>query len=121
MKRLRLFGVLASLFLSIHSAIGQGDFIFSNGVSVSRAPVFITDPATGECIRPEGDAWSLDVLAGPTGTPVETLQPLITRKFLTGAAAGFAFPATVSVPDVPDRQFADVWVRVYFGNDWATS
>ena len=101
-------------------ALGQGTYIFANRIA-PEAPVSIMDTTTGECVRPEGDAWHIQLLAGPQGTPLQNLQPVgPILSFMAGARAGYAFPSLVIVPG-SGNQLEDVLVRVYSGTDWASS
>src|SRR5258708_172634 len=46
-------------------AFAQGEFLFSNyrGAGIGE-PISVSDPVTGTCLRPLGDTWHADLVAG---------------------------------------------------------
>lgn len=122
---LRLIGVTSLLAMNTIHTTGQS-FDFSTTFIPLRpegfdVPVTILDPTSGQCVRPEGDAWHLQVFAGPVGTPVQSLTPLVTTSFLTGQNAGRTPLLELYATDVQPYETASVFVRVYSGPDFLTS
>jgi hypothetical protein len=111
MKKLMI--AVAALMVSI-AAYGQGQFVFNNRVppDVNAKFQLATDGATSSLA---GTAYTVQLLGGPTGTPVASLTPLGTTDFRSGAAAGYVNPLTVTVPGVANGKNADILLRVFSG------
>jgi len=98
MKKLMI--AVAALMVSI-AAYGQGQFSFNNrntAVGIDSKFQLTTDAGTTSSIA--GTAYTLQLLGGKPGTPVNQLTQLATTDFRTGAAAGYVNPITVTVPGV---------------------
>jgi hypothetical protein len=104
----------------------QVDFVFYNKdklvVTTYDEPVIIADPGTGECIRPSGDAWPLELLAGPEGTPVADFHPLVPLlNFESVFGPGYVPAQLFDVPGGVPGQREKVVVRVFLGPDFESS
>jgi len=112
MKKLMI--AVAALMVSI-AAYGQGQFVFNNRVppDIDAKIKLATDPGTTSTIA--GNAYTVQLLGGKTGSPVASLAPLGTTDFRTGNAAGYVNPLTVTVPGVAGGSSADILLKVFQG------
>jgi MYXO-CTERM domain-containing protein len=109
MKKLMI--AVAALMVSI-AAYGQGQFVFNNRIPPDiNAKIVLADGTTGL----SGTDYTVQLLAGPSGTPTAQLQPIATTDFRTGAAAGYVNALTPTVPGVGEGKNADVVLRVFQG------
>lgn len=112
----KLIIALAAFMVSV-AAYGQGQFVFNNriGTEVNARFVLPGDPAGQSGIG--SPDWTVQLLGGPAGTPVDQLQPLTpgttTFRGAPGSnAAGFVTGITPAVPGVEAGGNATVLVRV---------
>lgn len=108
MKKLIL--ALAALMVSV-AAYGQGQFVFNNRALPAVDAKFLL-PGETTTSSLAGDAYSVQVLAGPEGG---TLAPVGTTTFRSGAAAGYVNAITPTVPGLADGAKASVALRFYQG------
>lgn len=111
----KLIIALAALMVSV-AAYGQGQFYFNNRIGAEvNARFVLPGDTTGSSVG--SPDWTVTLLGGPAGTPVDQLQPLTPSTFqFRGApgsnAAGFVQGDTVTVPGVAIGAEATVLVRV---------
>lgn len=107
----KLIIALAALMVSV-AAYGQGQFVFNNRAlpDVDAKFMLISDSGTTSSLA--GDAYSVQVLAGPVGG---TLAPVGSTTFRSGAAAGYVNAITPAVPGLTEGQTASVALRFYQG------
>jgi len=89
----------AALMVSI-AAYGQGQFVFNNRIPPDINAKFQLSTDTGTTSSLAGNAYTVQLLGGPTGTAQANLTALATTDFRTGAAAGYVNGLTVTVPTV---------------------
>jgi len=111
MKKLMI--AVAALMVSI-AAYGQGQFVFNNRIppDINAKFQLATDTTTSSLA---GNAYTVQLLGGATGTPVAGLTQLATTDFRTGAAAGYVNPLTVTVPGLAGGKSADILLNVFQG------
>jgi len=111
MKKLMI--AVAALMVSI-AAYGQGQFVFNNRIppDINAKFQLATDTTTSSLA---GNAYTVQLLGGATGTPVASLTQLATTDFRTGAAAGYVNPLTVTVPGLAGGKSADILLNVFQG------
>jgi MYXO-CTERM domain-containing protein len=109
----KLIITLAALMVSV-AAYGQGQFVFNNRIVPDVVARFVQPGDAEGTSTVTGAEWSVQLLGGPTGTAVGSMQPLTpgTTGFRTGNAAGFVQQIDPVVPGVPAGTSADVIVRV---------
>jgi len=115
----KLIIALAAFTVSV-AAYGQGQFVFNNRIGTEVTARFInalTDPANGTTSSIGSPDWTVQLLGGPTGTPVNqlvALDPGTTgfRGAAGSAAAGYVTSISPTVPGVAIGGSADVLVRV---------
>jgi len=113
MKKLMI--AVAALMVSI-AAYGQGQFVFNNRVPPDINARFQLGSEAGSTTSSlAGNAYTVQLLGGKTGSPVASLVPLGTTDFRTGAAAGYVNPLTVTVPGVAGGASADILLNVFQG------
>jgi hypothetical protein len=98
------------------AALGQGQFVFNNRVppDIDARFRFCTDAPGVSSLA--GDAYTVQLLGGPVGTPAAMLVPLAATDFRTGAAAGYVNPITVTVPGLAGGKSADILLRFFAGS-----
>lgn len=107
----KLIIALAALMVSV-AAYGQGQFIFNNRSLPAVDAKFLLPTDSGGVSSLAGNAYSVEVLAGPQGG---ALQQVGTTDFRSGAAAGYVNAITPVVPGVAGGATADVTLRFYQG------
>jgi hypothetical protein len=107
----KLIIAAAALMVSV-AAYGQGQFVFNNRLLPTVEAKFVLPTDTGGTSSLAGDAFSVQVLAGPQGG---TLAPVGSTTFRSGAAAGFVNAITPAVPGLTDGQTASVQLRFFQG------
>lgn len=105
----KLIIALAALMVSV-AAYGQGQFVFNNRALPDVDAKFIMAGETTSSLA--GDAYSVQVLAGPVGG---TLAAVGSTTFRSGAAAGYVNAITPSVPGLTEGQTASVSLKFYQG------
>jgi len=112
----KLIIALAAVMVSI-AAYGQGQVSINNrvGTEVTARFVGASDPAGTSSIGSPG--YTVNLLGGPTGTPVAQLKPLdpssTTFRGAAGtAAAGYFTGVTATVPGVDVGGKADILLRL---------
>jgi hypothetical protein len=106
MKKLMI--AVAALMVSI-AAYGQGQFVFNNrALPDVNAP--FQDP-TGNKLT----GYTVQVLAGATGSQMTAAQSVGTTDMRTGNAAGYVNPLTPTVPGIANGAKADVWLNFFQG------
>jgi MYXO-CTERM domain-containing protein len=113
MKKLMI--AVAALMVSL-SAYGQGQFVFNNRIPPDiNARFQLASEAGTTSSSLTGNAYTVQLLGGATGTPTAQLTQLATTDFRTGAAAGYVNPLTVTVPGLAGGKSADVLLNVFAG------
>lgn len=93
------------------AAYGQGQFAFNNrSVPAVDAKFLLPGDTTTSSLA--GDAYSVEVLAGPQGGALAVVG---TTTFRSGAAAGYVNAITPTVPGLADGAKADVALKFYQG------
>jgi MYXO-CTERM domain-containing protein len=106
----KLIIALTALLVSV-AAYGQGQFGFNNRSTADGIDAKFTLP-DGTSTALAGDAYSVQVLAGPQGGAMAVVG---TTSFRTGAAAGYVVGITPSVPGLTEGQTASVALRFWQG------
>lgn len=73
---------------------------------------------------PVGAGFAAQLYAGPVGTPVESLSPVVptaTFRLTSTLAMGYVVPVEVAVPGVPPFEEAALQMRVFDGLTWESS
>jgi len=104
----------AALMVSI-AAYGQGQFVFNNRIPPDINAKFQLSSDVGTASSLAGNAYTVQLLGGPTGTAQANLTALATTDFRTGTAAGYVNGLTVTVPTVAGGKSADILLRVFQG------
>jgi len=113
MKKLMI--AVAALMVSL-SAYGQGQFVFNNRIPPDiNARFQLSSEAGSAASSLSGNAYTVQLLGGATGTPVANLTSLGTTDFRTGNASGYVNALTPTVPGVAGGKTADIFLKVFAG------